>query len=94
MSDQIKSGSTLSGSERRRRELNGSIELDCSPPPIKQYEQSQFSKDCQMLAQVEKIWVMYDVNNDGDLSFDEIRHYLDIIMKNSSYSEDDLRKVF
>ena len=71
----------LTVSERKRKELDGSIEIDEGPSQARQYERSQFSKDVQLLAQVERIWVMYNANHGEDLQFDEIKGYLDIIMK-------------
>ena len=88
------STASTNSSARKRRELNGSIQIDSSPSPKKEYEISKFSRDVKLLAQVERIWVMYDVNNDGDLQFDEIKEYLDLIMRNTAHSEDDLRKIF
>ena len=79
---------SLTASERKRRELNGSIEIDFSPSPKREYEQSKFSKDVKILAQVEKIWVMYDLNHDGDLQFDEIRPYLEILIKQQDVTEE------
>ena len=38
--------------------------------------ESKVSRDIRIMAEVEKIWIMYDLDNNGTLEFDEIQQYL------------------
>ena len=37
---------------------------------------SAFSKEVKVLSEVEKIWIVYDIDDSGELDFDEISGYL------------------
>ena len=37
---------------------------------------------------------MYDLNHDGDLSYDEIKPYLDAVLQNTPHTDEDLRTTF
>ena len=48
-----------------------------------------------MLSEVEKIWIIYDLDNDGHLAYDEVATYLrDRAYPYISLSEDEVRTVF
>jgi len=38
--------------------------------------ESKISKEIRILAEVEKIWIVYDMDANGELDFDEISSYL------------------
>ena len=39
-------------------------------------KESEVSKEIRVLAEVEKIWILYDLDENGTLDFEEIREYL------------------
>ena len=48
-----------------------------------------------MLAEVEKVWILYDLDNSGELEFDEIEKYLkEMAFPHLTHSDDDLHKIF
>ena len=38
--------------------------------------ETKISREIKILAEVEKIWIQYDMDNNGELDFDEISEYL------------------
>ena len=72
---------------RATRILNGVIEIEHVTEEFDPRERpegynnnkSRFSKDVQILALIEKIWVMYDMDANGDLEYEEIKPYLKAI---------------
>ena len=49
----------------------------------------------RVLAEVEKIWICCDVDNNGRLEFEEIKDYLkQVLGEQLNMSEEDLRKTF
>ena len=51
-------------------EENQSIYVD------ENYEHTPVSKQIRILSEVEKIWIIYDVDQNGTLDYDEIKMYL------------------
>ena len=48
--------------------------------------ETKISREIRILAEVEKIWIQYDIDQNGELDFDEISEYL----RNRSCSHCDL----
>lgn len=46
------------------------------PGANKRYEESELSKEIRILAEVEKIWIIYDIDGNGKIDQDEIADYL------------------
>ena len=40
------------------------------------FKQTPFTKTVRVLAEVEKIWILYDLDKNGTLDFEEIELYL------------------
>ena len=58
-------------------------------------KESRVSRDIRILAEVEKIWILYDMDDNGELDFDELSAYL----RNRSCSDkelkhEELQKIF
>ena len=58
------------------------------------YYKSSFTRDVHLLAQVEKIWYQYDMDNNGSLEFVEILPFLEQVSSNVRYSKDDQLEIF
>ena len=43
--------------------------------PLK-FKQTPFTRTVRILAEVEKIWILYDLDENGTLDYDEIELYL------------------
>ena len=57
--------------------------------------ESKASLEIKIISEVEKIWIIYDVDNNGTLDFDEIRDYLDqMAFPSLSMSMEQLYKIF
>ena len=41
-------------------------------------DHSRFSQEVKVLAEVEKIWILYDLDGNSTLDFDEIKQYLEL----------------
>ena len=48
----------------------------------------------KILSEVEKIWILYDLDNNGTLSFNELKVYLEEMSSGKEFNEDDLKKIF
>ena len=56
---------------------------------------SAFSKEVKVLAEVEKIWILYDLDGNESLDFEEIQKYLEErAFPHLSLSEDDLKDIW
>ena len=58
-------------------------------------EESDVSMEIKAMAEVEKIWIMYDLDDNGSLDFDETKAYLkEMAYPNLSISAQKLEKIF
>ena len=66
------------------------------PNTLKRMEfETQISRDIKVLAEVEKIWIIHDLDNNGALDFNEIEKYLTTMSDpklNAPYEE--IKKIF
>ena len=57
--------------------------------------ESVTSMEIKALSEVEKIWILYDLDNNGELDFDETRAYLkEMAYPYLSLSDDHLEKIY
>ena len=57
--------------------------------------ESKVSRDIRILAEVEKIWIMYDLDYNGTLEFDEIQKYLrEMAFPHLTLTDDQVQKLF
>ena len=58
-------------------------------------EESGVAREIRVLAEVEKIWILYDLDQNGTLDFDEICNYLkEMAYPDLSLSDKDLKRLF
>ena len=50
--------------------------MSVKPIDLKQCEEVSISSEIKVLAEVEKIWILYDLNNDQSLDFSEMEVYI------------------
>ena len=55
---------------------------------------TSMGKQIKILAEVEKIWILYDLDSNGSLSFDEIKVYLQEMSHSKALTEQDLKSLF
>ena len=59
------------------------------------YKESKTARDIRIVSEVEKIWILYDLDNNGELDFDEISRYLDeVAYPHLSLTQRDLKTIF
>mmetsp|Transcript_7860 Transcript_7860/g.12167 ORF Transcript_7860/g.12167 Transcript_7860/m.12167 type:complete len:87 (-) Transcript_7860:151-411(-) len=57
--------------------------------------ESKVSRDIRILAEVEKIWIMYDLDYNGTLELDEIQKYLrEMAFPHLTLTDDQVMKLF
>ena len=76
-----------------KTKIKGEIEYSTFKP--KDYQESPIAFQIRIISEVEKIWITYDLNQDGMLDFDEISMYI----QNEAYphlvlAEPQLHKIF
>ena len=54
---------------------------------------TSMGKQIKICAEVEKIWILYDLDSNGSLSFDEVKVYLQE-MSHNILSEQELKSLF
>ena len=58
-------------------------------------KESTVSRHIRILAEIEKIWILYDMTNTKSLNFQELNNYLkDMVPQEQQVDDDQLRKLF
>ena len=59
------------------------------------FKQTPFTRTVRILAEVEKIWILYDLDENGTLDYEEIELYLkEMAYPNLDLSTDQLEELF
>ena len=57
--------------------------------------ESKVSRDIRILAEVEKIWIIYDLNKDNSLNMPEVKIYLeDMVYDGLKLGDEELNRIF
>ena len=57
--------------------------------------ESKVSRDIRILAEVEKIWIIYDLNSDNCLNFPEVKLYLeDMVADGLKLGDEEINRIF
>ena len=62
---------------------------------LSQNQESTTAMEIRLLSEVEKVWIIYDVDESGELEYDEIKSYLkEMAFPHLEIADSELRAVF
>ena len=60
-----------------------------------QYKDSKIARDIKIISEVEKIWILFDKENNGELDYSEIKQYLqEVAYTHLSLTDKDIKNTF
>ena len=58
-------------------------------------KETKMAREIKVIAEVEKIWILYDLDENGELDYEEISHYLkEVAYPHLKMTQDHIRSIF